>query len=1324
MNKKKIALISIFILSSFILIISFTNILNKKHFSVTIDDDIVDYSLDEKKNVVVKTDDKKIEYQIIQSDFDTVNQVRVYSNEKDRFVDAYDKYIEEYKTKLEGLSQLDEDYSYYSTLIANFEKQKEVVRREYNEKIVDRIDDSNASLSNNWKKLDEDNTIQTDDNKDNIVVIKNSDNKYDIHYNIKSKELMSISPCEISEQYLIYSSLPEEEQNEIEVVPALCARSMVSAETRNYESSEPSSLMASGLPSRYSLVEQKLDTPVKNQMSMGYCTVFGATAILEDYMLIKTGKVYDFSEEFAAYKMTINFKNNKKNIIGTNENPGQAFYFSGMARYYGLNYGPVLEKTMPYSNKADLIDISKINRAPVVNVNDIYVNETIDKGACSNDVILTIKKYIYTKSPVEVSITTNDKYFNYSTGSLYFDGSDKNVHEDHSVTLVGWDDNYSKDNFGTKKPKSNGAFLIKNSWGTSSSFGTNGYFWVSYEDYYVCHDLMAIEDADTNFSDNQYVYDFGKDTGYAPGVYYGASKFYLKNSSEKLTKVKFATAGSAKVEAFLIADGSKELKLSNSTKIGERTVSTGGFYTINLTSPKTLTSSSYYIIVKFTPNITDGESAFLQFQDNLSYFKSSVLFESRDGNTFSDCRDSGSYPLIVAYTETLSPVYSINYNGNGGKYNGENTWLDPRKFKYGSVYPKAIEGTPLIYSNKNFFVRNGYIFKEWNTKANGSGYGGWEPGYLAYNPQTWRWKNGEYGIANYRLELYAQWEPITYKILYHGNGGTFNESDTWLDKRNFVFNQKYPNYSSEPIIWDNKDFFIRKGYIFKEWNTKANGSGYNGWPVNYSGSGDYLWKWYDGQYGIGFYTAHQLDLYAQWEPIHYTFKFDANGGTGSMSNLPRTFDVKVNLPKNTFTRTGYVFDGWNSKADGTGNLKLLDGQEVGNETTQNGKEITLYAQWRKTDEVQNYSITYNLNNADSNPQNPTTYTNQTNTFTLINPTYTCNVFTGWTGTGLSTLTQSVTIPKGSSGDRAYTANFTPAIYNITYSLNGGTGGNATKFSQTTSGFAGSAEKPGYVFLGWTSNQSYVSPTEPVKDLYINTNDFGCRDVSLVANFKKDITKTKVTLDYDYYKYTGSEIKPVVEVIRPQFGDEPSETLELDRDYTVSYYRNINSGIGNIRITGINNYTGVKNVEFPIQATNVQFYDGKKMILHNDKVYIRLRDNYSIKKSEFVKNFISTNVTVLDKNGYVISDDDELITNGYKVEVDNVKYQIIFLGDIDSSGYINIIDLNLIYREIKKQKRLGQLERLVADYNMDETVDNEDLTFIYNIITGKSEVEYE
>ena len=68
-------------------------------------------------------------------------------------------------------------------------------------------------------------------------------------------------------------------------------------------------------------------------------------------------------------------------------------------------------------------------------------------------------------------------YYNSSTGAYY---KPYGTSSNHEITIVGWDDNYSKNNFGYYKPSSNGAWLVKNSWGTG--WGNGGYFWISYED--------------------------------------------------------------------------------------------------------------------------------------------------------------------------------------------------------------------------------------------------------------------------------------------------------------------------------------------------------------------------------------------------------------------------------------------------------------------------------------------------------------------------------------------------------------------------------------------------------------------------------------------------------------------------------------------------------------------------------------------------------------------------------------------------------------------------------------------------------------------------
>ena len=180
-----------------------------------------------------------------------------------------------------------------------------------------------------------------------------------------------------------------------------------------------------------------------------------------------------------------------------------------------------------------------------------------------------------------------------------------------------------------------------------------------------------------------------------------------------------------------------------------------------------------------------------------------------------------------------------------------------------------------------------------------------------------------------------------YKINYHGNGGLYNNSETYLDSRIFRYNEVYPNADSTELI--RKNMFKRKGYKFTGWTTKK---GYAGWTAGYKGDSDRKWKWGNGQYGIGDEYSYQLDLYAQWKLVTYTIKFNANGGTGTMADQQKTYGVKTKAPTNKFKRKGYKFVGWNTKADGSGTSFKPNGT-IGTISKVDGSIHTLYAQWKK-----------------------------------------------------------------------------------------------------------------------------------------------------------------------------------------------------------------------------------------------------------------------------------------------------------------------------------------------------------------------------------------
>ena len=180
-------------------------------------------------------------------------------------------------------------------------------------------------------------------------------------------------------------------------------------------------------------------------------------------------------------------------------------------------------------------------------------------------------------------------------------------------------------------------------------------------------------------------------------------------------------------------------------------------------------------------------------------------------------------------------------------------------------------------------------------------------------------------------------------------------------------------------------------------------------------TGSYF-MWLDGNGNSyepgGSVPADVTTLTVQWTAPTYAVTLHTNGGTINNGNVTEyTYGVGAALPTDV-TRTGYTFKGWYDNEGLTGDpVTAIGNTETGN------KEY--WAKW----EINQYTITYDLAGGTAEG-NPDTYTIETRTFTLKNPTKSGYTFTGWSGTGLDgENNMTVTIPTGSTGNRTYTAHW-------------------------------------------------------------------------------------------------------------------------------------------------------------------------------------------------------------------------------------------------------------------------------------------------------------
>lgn len=161
---------------------------------------------------------------------------------------------------------------------------------------------------------------------------------------------------------------------------------------------------------------------------------------------------------------------------------------------------------------------------------------------------------------------------------------------------------------------------------------------------------------------------------------------------------------------------------------------------------------------------------------------------------------------------------------------------------------------------------------------------------------------------------------------------------------------------------------------------------------------------------------------------NYTISFNKNSttATGSKESVSCVYGTNCVLGQNTFTNNGYTFAGWNTKADGSGTTYTTSALKL---TAINGNTVTLFAIWS----ADAYSISYDLKGGSAS-SNPTTYNIETPTFSLNNPTRSGYVFAGWTGSNGSTPQNTVTITKGSTGNKSYTANWNKNASSLTITL--------------------------------------------------------------------------------------------------------------------------------------------------------------------------------------------------------------------------------------------------------------------------------------------------
>ncbi len=346
------------------------------------------------------------------------------------------------------------------------------------------------------------------------------------------------------------------------------------------DSTSSTEITSYALPGSYDLRTQGRVNGVQDQGECGSCWAFSTFASLESGLKPES---WDFSE------------NNMRNSHGYDLSSCQGGNAQMATAYLARWSGPLKESSDPYTGiSKSASSVTAPNSASVKHIQEVLFIPA-RSGSLDNQ---NLKKALTERGAVYSTIRWEESSYRPTTASYYYSGKSQ---ENHAITIVGWDDTYDRSHFASTPP-GDGAFIVKNSWG--SDWGMNGYFYVSYYDTVIGRDNAFFSAEDKGNYDQIYQYDplgwvvsYGdnSDTAYFANV-------FTSLSAEDLAAVSFYTPSANSKYQVSVYTGVQSSPVSGLLEYSQSgTIVIPGYHTIDLSIPVPLQKGERFsVVVKLT----------------------------------------------------------------------------------------------------------------------------------------------------------------------------------------------------------------------------------------------------------------------------------------------------------------------------------------------------------------------------------------------------------------------------------------------------------------------------------------------------------------------------------------------------------------------------------------------------------------------------------------------------------------------------------------------------------------------------------------------------